>query len=97
MKWIREVGKDYIAYSQGTYYKVNNAVLWRRGSDRIVLRNTWTGKEEDIWIYEPFRTDEKEVEKALKMARGMIDKGVIKTLRPPKESDKNGNYKIENC
>ena len=80
MKWIKETGSDYIAYSQGNYYKVNNAVLWRKGSNEIVLRNTYTGKERFIWVDEIFKTNKKEVLKALKKAREMINKGVIKVI-----------------
>jgi len=80
MKWIEETGGDYIAYSQGFYYKVNNAVLWRKGTNAIVLRNTWTGEERIIWIDEIFKTNRKEVLKALNKAKDMVDNGIIEVI-----------------
>ncbi len=43
--WIKETGKEYIAYSEGNYYKVNNALVYRILKKVVVLRNTYTGKE----------------------------------------------------
>jgi hypothetical protein len=43
--WILDTEKDYIAFSEGNYYKVNNALVFRIPKKEVVLRNTWTGKE----------------------------------------------------
>ena len=48
--WVKgfqttESGDNYIAFSEGNYYKVNNAVVWRAKTKQVVLRNTWTGNE----------------------------------------------------
>ena len=66
--WIKETGKDYIAYSEGVYYKVNNAVVFRIPKKQVVLRNTWTGKERVLKtnISKP---------KALKFMKEFIKKG----------------------
>lgn len=45
IKYIIEKGKDYIAFVEGVYYKVNNAIIYRIKEREVILRNTWTGKE----------------------------------------------------
>jgi len=45
MTWIKDEERDYIAYSEGRYYKVNHAIIFRREKKEIVWRNTWTGEE----------------------------------------------------
>ena len=44
-KWIIDTERDYIAYSEGIYYKLNNAIVYRIPKRELVLRNTWTGAE----------------------------------------------------
>lgn len=46
MEWIKETGKNYIAFIEGVYYKVNNAIIYRIDKREVVLRNAWTGKEQ---------------------------------------------------
>ena len=43
--WIIDTEADYIAYSEGIYYKRNNAIIYRLNKKELVLRNTWTGEE----------------------------------------------------
>jgi hypothetical protein len=43
--WVLDTESDYIAFSEGVYYKVNNAVVYRIPKKEVVLRNTYTGKE----------------------------------------------------
>ena len=43
--WIRESGSDYIAFTEGVYYAVNNAIVYRISKKELVQRNTYTGKE----------------------------------------------------
>ena len=43
--WIIDTEADYIAYSEGIYYKQNNAIIYRLNKKELVLRNTWTGEE----------------------------------------------------
>jgi hypothetical protein len=43
--WILETSQDYIAYNQGVYYKVNNALIYKIEKKEVVQRNTFTGKE----------------------------------------------------
>ena len=79
MKWIKETGKDYIAYSQGNYYKVNNAIIWRK-NDRIILRNTYTGNEVFLSIDDYLKNHEKEAIKQMNNFKKMIDEGIIKAI-----------------
>ncbi len=37
---------DEVIWNEGVYYKKNRALLLR--GDKIILRNTWTGKEREI-------------------------------------------------
>ena len=43
--WIIDTEADYIAYSEGIYYKQNNEIIYRLNKKELVLRNTWTGEE----------------------------------------------------
>jgi len=43
--WLLDTEKDYIAFSEGNYYKVNNALVYRIPKKEVVLRNTWSGEE----------------------------------------------------
>jgi len=43
--WVLDTEKDYIAFSEGNYYKVNNALVYRIPKKEVVLRNTWSGEE----------------------------------------------------
>lgn len=43
--WVLDTEPDYIAFSEGNYYKVNNALVYRIPKKEVVLRNTWTGNE----------------------------------------------------
>ena len=43
--WIIDTEANYIAYSEGIYYKQNNAIIYRLNKKELVLRNTWTGEE----------------------------------------------------
>jgi len=43
--WVLDTELNYIAFSEGVYYKVNNAIVYRIPKKEVVLRNTYTGKE----------------------------------------------------
>jgi hypothetical protein len=43
--WTLDIEKDYIAFSEGNYYAVNQALVYRITKKEVVQRNTFTGKE----------------------------------------------------
>ena len=43
--WILDTERDYIAFSEGNFYEVNNALVYRIPKKEVVLRNTYSGKE----------------------------------------------------
>jgi len=43
--WILDTEPNYIAFSEGNFYKVNNAIVYRIPKKEVVLRNTYTGAE----------------------------------------------------
>ena len=47
-EYTKESGNDYVAFIEGVYYKVNNAVVYRTNKKEVILRNTFTGKEQKL-------------------------------------------------
>ena len=43
--WTLDIEKEYIAFSEGNYYAVNQALVYRILKKEVVQRNTFTGKE----------------------------------------------------
>lgn len=47
--WVKvSSGDKYFGYAQGTYYKVNHALLYFPSEKRLILRNTYSGDERVI-------------------------------------------------
>jgi hypothetical protein len=66
--WVLDTEPNYIAFSEGVYYKVNNAIVYRIQKKEVVLRNTYTGKEKVL-------AENISKSKALNFMRDFIRKG----------------------